>query len=247
MERINLKKLTLVAVTSMVMVFAGTSYASNNEILNSASPGDNVTFDYNGSTYEGGNQYTGGIQGTLNNAPTTFFCFDLAHQISLNTSYTTTSTAPSVSVDNGSNTYSQQVAATLLNHINLSALPSGNVGTVGDMYAGLQMAIWNILYNWSSTSHTVGTSLGTSASGSVFFYNTSGNVLTDALADLTYAVNMGYTNSANFNTGGWTMQVVSGSQTLICNVPEPETYMLLGGFLAFGIFARQKKKVLQNA
>ncbi len=123
--------------------------------------------------------YTGAITGSLGTKTGQFFfCFDLAHPINVPGSYSVNETNPSAtlpSILNPPSKFTTEIAASLVNHANVSSFGNTN------QYAGLQLAVWSILYNWSATSHPSST-LGTTSN--TFSSSATGAVLTDALGFL---------------------------------------------------------------
>jgi hypothetical protein len=180
--------------------------------------------------------YAGGIAGTLNGGLSQlFFCIDLNNNINVPGTYTVTPTSPSANVSPSfqlSPAYNRQVVAALLNSVNPNSF-STNV----DELTGLQLALWNILYNTSNPFV-----LGTSQTADIFAVSSSvpSNIISFAENFLTDAEGVNPNN-----TGNWLMMLNStpNTQSLIgLGVPEPSTYALMGGFLFLGTIGMYFKR-----
>ena len=105
------------------------------------------------------NVYTGAITGTLNGVSGFFFCYDLNNLIQVPGNYQVNLVSPSStslpSYLKLPSTFNLQVASAMLNNTNIAGFTSVN------QYTGLQLAVWSILYNWTSTNHPTTTLNGT--------------------------------------------------------------------------------------
>jgi hypothetical protein len=191
--------------------------------------------------------YAGGIQGTLNGGLSQFFfCFDLNHDISVPGNYSVNFTSPSATLSPYlmlSSTFNLEVAASLVNNANIASF-----GNNYDKYVGLQLALWSVLYNWTSTNHPTNT-LGTTSNP--FSSTVTGDILTDALNFLTLANTFVVDNTYSTSYGDYGLLVVSTdapgnvTQTLVGQLPTPEptTYLMLGSFLLLGMLAYRRKQL----
>jgi hypothetical protein len=183
--------------------------------------------------------YVGAVTGTLGGGATEFFfCYDLSNLINAPGNYQVNPTAPTASFPSylglQLNSFNLKVTSTLLNSLNLSSF------TKADQFAGLQLAIWSVLYNWTSSAQSM------TLNGSNFSTTASGDALADANAFLATAYSIA--QSGQFNTGNWEVLVNANDspgnviQTLGGMVtPEPGTYLLLGSFLLMGSYSYKRK------
>jgi len=238
MKKLNLKQCTS-AIAALIMTLGFIPSLAASEALNLDGINSNYlqqeSITFNGST---SNDYTGAITGTLGGVSGFFFCYDLANTISIPGNYQVNPTSPTASFPaylGLSPTFNLQVASSLLNSLNLSSFTNVN------QFTGLQLAIWSVLYNWTSSSQS------TNLNGAHFSSTVTGAALTNAqtfLADALALVNSGHYT----NTGGWQVLVNANdspgyvTQTLTGMVtPEPETYLLLGSFLLMAGYCCKRK------
>ncbi len=196
--------------------------------------------------------YSGATTGTLNGGSTEFFfCVDLRNEIFVPGNYSVNMVNPKTSGLPAflglSSPFNLTVATSLLNNANVPSF-----GNDTAKYAGLQLAVWSIVYNWTSTNHPTNT-LGTAAN--LFSApGVTGQTLTDALSFLGIADSLVTNNTYNTAFGKWRLLINSGNspghvvQTLVgVTAPEPGTYATLCSFLLIGAFAFKRQKAKQYA
>jgi len=190
--------------------------------------------------------YTGAITGSLGGFNPIFFCYDLSHNINVPGTYSVNPTSPSASFPNYlglSSAFNLQVVSSLLNNANVGSFTSVN------QYSGLQLAIWSILYNWTPSSHST-TTLGTATDP--FSSSVTGAVLSDALGFLSTANTFVTDNTYSTSFGGVQVLVNANdsegnvTQTLAgIQVPEPQTYLILGTLSVLVLAVARKKKAIK--
>ncbi len=237
-----------VAVSALMTISSFAAVPMNVNGINSTfiTP-EPITF--NGSSESA---YTGATTGTLNGGSTEFFfCVDLRDEIFVPGNYSVNMVNPKTSGLPAylglSSPFNLSVATSLLNNANISSF-----GNDTAKYAGLQLAVWSIVYNWTNTNHPTNT-LGTAAN--VFSApGVTGQTLTDALNFLGIANNAVTSNTYNTSFGKWRLLINSGNspghvvQTLVgVTAPEPGTYIMLCSFLLIGAFAFKKQQAKQYA
>lgn len=248
MKYFNFKNIAINLVAATALVYSLPVFADNmdlNGINSNYMNTETVTYN-NGVTNFTENVYSGGITGTLDSQATQFFfCYDLLHDINVPGNYVVNVTSPSASLPSYlglSSTFNLQVASALLNNVNFNAFTSAN------QFDALQLALWSILYNWTTTSQST-TTLGTSSN--VFSVsNVSSTVNSDALGFLSLAES--YITNGTYATAGGNVSLMVNSSDSSGNViqtlagistPEPGTYALLGSFLAMAIFCMKRNRV----
>lgn len=243
----TIKSVSLTFFSAAIILSGNTGWADSMTINDLSSQPNlsvvNITFS--GNTYD---SYAGTILGTLNGNSTTFFCYDLNHNITPG-SYAVTVLSPTTSNLNtiaSSGNYmlppvsntgwsSIQVATAFLNSLNLSTI------TTVDQSTALQLAVWTIIYDWTQ-GNTPNLPTGTFTAN-----NLSGNLS----ALLTNYLNLAqaFASGQNLNFGNWNI-ILSGpsnspNQVLIgLAAPEPQTYLLLGSLLTVTICVAQRKRKL---
>jgi hypothetical protein len=244
-----MKKLLYVpmSVLTLTGLFSNTSVFADSMDLNSigSSPLENVQVNFNGQSET---LPTGAITGSLNGNNTYFFCYDLNHDIGVPNSYTATAFSPSYSGFPSnlllSGTFNLQVAASMINNV----FPSISTTNI-DQYAGLQVAIWTVLYDWSQ-GNTPG--LNTSNCSTGFCVpGLSSSIASYANADLAQAGLFAANFPSGQNFGNWYVFTSTNNgnvnQTLIgLGAPEPQTYMILGSLLATTLCRSQLRKIRQT-
>lgn len=235
------KKLLVTLIASLSLIPIGVSAA---ESLNLNSINSNylqqVSVTYQGHT---STDWVGGLSGTLNGGLNQFFfCYDISHSINAPGSYLVNLFGPTASFPsylNLSSTFNLQVASSLLANANIGSFSNVN------QYSGLQLAVWSILYNWTSASQS------TTLNGPNFSAAVSGDLLNQAqnfLAQAEALVNSGqYADTGNIqllvnanNTPNSVSQTLAGA----VEVPEPSTYLLLGSALmAAAVCAKRRNQL----
>lgn len=248
MKSFNLKKIAITfAITATVYALPvfGSDTMDLNGINSNYMNTESITYN-NGSTDFTENVYSGGITGSLDSQATQFFfCYDILHDITVPGNYLVNVTSPGASLPSYlglSSTFNLQVASALLNNVNFNAFTSAN------QFDALQLAMWSILYNWTTTSQPTNT-LGTSSN--VFSVNgVSSIVNSDALAFLNQAE--GYVANGTYVAAGAGVNLLINTSDSQGNViqtiggitsPEPETYLLLISFLAVAAFGMKRNRV----
>lgn len=185
----------------------------------------------------------GALKGSLNGITTYFFCYDLNHTISVPNTYTATLLNPASSSFPSNlqlpSSFNIQVATSMLNSTNLATFSNVN------QFAGLQLAIWTVLYDWSKgvTPNLITTNCTTG----FCIPGASSTLIADANAYLSLARPFATSFPNGQSLGNWVLvSSMNGShinQVLIgLGAPEPQTYLLLGCLLAATFFAVKNKK-----
>jgi hypothetical protein len=238
-----------VALVAILMVFmAQSTYAQTAPMTLSNNFSDMVIIDdlyHDGTLLNNGNGiYVGALQGTLSGVNTLFFCYDLNHDTpSLPASYVTNVVSPGSSALQTTYssfglqpTFNFTVAAALENSLNVGSLDANHL-------AALQLAIWSILYNWTSSSQPL--NLGTSPSSGFYATGVPSNISNDAIAYLTQA--QGYVSNPNW--GNVKILINSQDKTQVLGggvgTPEPQTYLLMGSMLLVALVLFRKQKAVK--
>ena len=196
--------------------------------------------------------YSGATTGTLNGGATEFFfCVDLRHNISVPGNYSVNIVNPNTAGLPAylglSSPFNLGVATSLLNNANIPSF-----GNDTSKYAGLQLAVWSIAYDWTASYHPTNT-LGTAAD--LFSApGVTGQTLADALNFLSIAEGFVLNNTYNSSFGAWRLLINSSdrpghvNQTLVgVTTPEPGTYLVLCSFLLVGAFAFRRQRMQRIA
>jgi hypothetical protein len=170
--------------------------------------------------------YTGTGYTTLYASGDTF-CVDLFTHNSIGDKFLVElSTTTATNLKNGGE------LAYLYDKYELGTHGSGNVITTNDQAAGLQLAIWKLLYDGTTNLST----------GEVQ-YTTAGNVLTDANSYLTDAVAHPYSDQTTWldATFGGTQSPTGQGQLGPTQVPEGGFFGLLGSVTSAGAALRYRR------
>lgn len=203
--------------------------------------------------------YTGGITGTDNGVSQFFFCFDLNHVIDVPGTYTANPTDPKTvglpSYLQLASPFNLQVAAAMVNRADIATF-----GTNTNEWVGLQAAVWSVIYNWTPTNHPAGT-LGT-VSDPFSISSLNSIALADALTFLSIAEGLLPLDAYKTNYGNWVLMINTLDspsnviQTIVTSPPpfttppspppipspEPQTYLMLGTFLALGALGFRRRE-----
>jgi hypothetical protein len=255
------------ATVAIMMMFMANSLGGQTVTLDSEKDMIKISDLYFGGTSrKAGTEFkdimVGPIVGNVNNKSTLFFCYDFRHStpVPFPASYSAIILSPSSSLlqPGGkfadyqlSSTWNIELASTLLSQVNIGS-------SARSQFAGLQLAVWDILYNWSSQSgHQPVNSLGTS-SKSGFYVSSKAPGMTSAIYDAA----LGYLQMANNDVKEHNAAQFSNVEMIVNNhamtqvlagvplvpvvpagipAPEPGTYLILGSLLAItGILIKKK-------
>lgn len=240
-----IRKLSFAIVATLMTMSCVSSYASTPLQLDSLNP---TYIQQEPIKFDGNNQitYSGAFTGTLGSqASNFFFCVDLRHLINLPGNYSVDLVNPNVSLPafmQLGNPFNMQVAASLLNHADIPSF-----GTDTAQYTAMQLALWSIVYNWTTSYHP------TNTLGSVTDLFSTPNlvdptILANAYGFLGLAETFVLNNTYSSSYGNWRLLVNSNNtpgnikQVLIgVTTPEPETYLIMATFLGIGMLRFRKK------
>lgn len=239
-------KLPLIILPTVAACLTGIgSLAADSLNLNSYQSGYNINFN-------GANETTGAglMHGTLNGVSSVFFCYDLAHNINMNTNYAVNVVSPTTTnLNNLPSGYgfsnlpggitNVQIATTLLNNVYSPSLTA-------DQTSALQLSVWAILYDWNGSYQPSTFSAVNSASAGNFYITSASSNVQQWIS--TYLGNAAGING-NFSYGSWNLMLDPNSsnpyQSLIgMTLPEPQTYILMGSLLAVTAFLVPMKRKL---
>jgi hypothetical protein len=170
--------------------------------------------------------------GTVNGIGSQFFCYDINQDITVPGNYNVTAvlannpSLPSfMAAIPATTTPKIEVAAALLQS-QLSTVLGNNVNA-----AGMQLAIWSVLYNPTiPTNITMGSVFQASGSDALNILQAANTYLADA--SLNQNPTLSQYSSIPFFLQSDGSQIVGGVQAVVgVSAPEPKTYMVLGGFL----------------
>lgn len=199
-----------------------------------------VTIKFNGTQKT---IYTGALKGTFNGKNTYFFCYDLNHTITLPGTFTATVLNPGSSSFPSNlllpSSFNIQVATSMLNTTNLSSFTNVN------QFAGLQLAIWTVLYDWTK-SNTPNLNTGNCTTG-FCAPGASSALIADANMYLGAARHFAGSFPNGQSLGNWQLlSSMTGShinQVIIgVGVPEPHTYLLMGSLVCLTLGALKWKR-----
>ena len=216
------------------------------DTTNTLAPSAPVTINYGDGKTPSLNYTPGEVNWTLSSntsnivLPTHFvtFCIELGQDISTGTPYqysvVTVDKAPQPGSSqtgngNGMGTYKAGEIAKLWGAYYSS------IGNSGDMAAGMQLAMWKIEYDWSSSSQSTSFS-----SGNFQATDTSNNAITDATNMLKYVI--AHDNTLQGAPNLWALSSGNAQDQIVQALPVPSSAWLAGigalCLLAYGYFRR---------
>lgn len=240
MNKLSMKKSLLIAMVATLGFSPGLT-ASETMNLNGVNNNylQQIPVTYNGNT---STDFVGALTGSINGGLSQFFfCYDISHPINVPGSYMVDLFGPTASFPSYlglPSTFNLQAAASMINAVNPASLSNVN------QFAGLQLAIWSILYNWTPSSQS------TSVNGPNFSASITGDTLTNAQNYLQIAADLvasgQYTDTgnlklfvnANASEGNVTQTLVG----LGVDVPEPSTYVILASALFMAAYLQRQRK-----